>query len=527
MLSVVVPIYNVEDYLRSCLESIAEQTFDRLDVVLVDDGSPDRSGEIAEEFARGREGWRVLHVENGGLGRARNIGLDAAVADYVAFVDSDDVVPRDAYEMMMHAIEGSGSDIVSGGVLRYDGARTRPSGLHRRALPETRVATHVRAMPSLLYDTTAWNKIFRRQFLLEHGLRFPEGVYYEDIPLTVPAHYLARSVDVIEEPVYLWRERQTAEQSITQRRYEARNLVDRMAAVSSVNEFLERTGEVEGKTLHDQKVLTLDMPLFLDVLHEGDDEFCDTLVRVFREYLADVDPAVVATLPAPRRLAYHLIGRGLTAELVQAHREQLRDPNPRVVRRGVRLYAELPFFRDPAMGVPDAVYDVTRSQRLVTGIRDVRWNQSTLEVDGHAFVDGVADVGPGTTLHRLQLRLVGAKAERHHRPGAPGAAHRRHGSVQAPGGQLRRVRLPCPHPGGRGEAARGHGRRRVRARGAGRVPGGPPRLGRRQPGALAGAAPAAGLGARRDHRGARLPGQEDADRRPSLAGRGHRPGGRG
>ena len=408
----VVPIYNVEDYLGSCLESIAEQTFADLEVVLVDDGSPDRSGEIAEEFARGREGWRVLHVDNGGLGRARNIGLDAAVADYVAFVDSDDVVPRDAYELMMHAIEGSGSDIVSGGVLRYDGARTRPSGLHRRAVPETRIATHVRHMPSLLYDTTAWNKIFRRRFLVEHGLRFPEGVYYEDIPLTVPAHFLARSVDLIQEPVYLWRERQTAQQSITQRRAESRNLVDRMAAVSSVNDFLERTGEVEGKRLHDLKVLTLDMPLFLDVLHDGDEEFADTLVRVFREYLADVDPAVVASLPPHRRLAYHLIGQGRTAELVEAHRLQQRDPRPQVVRRGVRLFVRLPFFGDESVGVPDAVYDVTRSQRLVTGIRDVRWNRSALEVDGHGFIDGVPDLGPGTTLHRLQLRLVGAKAER-------------------------------------------------------------------------------------------------------------------
>ncbi|MCG5643121.1 glycosyltransferase, partial [Streptococcus sp. DFI.7.26] len=76
-----------------------------------DDGSPDTSGDLAEEFAAGREGWRVLHVENGGLGRARHIGLDAATADYVTFVDSDDVVPRDAYELMMHAIEASGSDI--------------------------------------------------------------------------------------------------------------------------------------------------------------------------------------------------------------------------------------------------------------------------------------------------------------------------------------------------------------------------------------------------------------------------------
>ena len=408
----VVPIYNVEDYLTSCLESIADQTFREMEVILVDDGSPDASADIAEAFAAGREGWRVLHVENGGLGRARNIGLDEATAEYIAFIDSDDVVPRDAFELMMHAVQGSGSDIVSGGVLRYDGARTRPSGLHSRAIPETRVATHVRRMPSLLYDTTAWNKIFRRQFLVDHGLRFPEGVYYEDIPLTVPAHFLARSVDTIEEPVYLWRERQTAEQSITQRRAEVRNLVDRMAAVSSVNEFLERTGEVEGKRLHDLKVLTLDMGLFLDVLHEGDDEFAETLVRVFREYLDDVDPEVVASLPARRRLAFHLIGRGLTDELREAHRLMLRDPKPDVERRGVRLYVRLPYLGDPAVGVPDAVYDVTRSQRLVTGVRDVRWKGSTLEVDGHGFIEGVPDLGPGTTIHRLQLRLVGAKAER-------------------------------------------------------------------------------------------------------------------
>ncbi len=408
----VVPIYNVEDYLVSCLESLAEQTFRETEVILVDDGSPDTSGQIAEDFAAGRENWRVLHVENGGLGRARNIGLDHASADYIAFIDSDDVVPRDAFELMMHAIEGSGSDIVSGGVLRYDGARTRPSGLHRRAVPETRVATHVRAMPSLLYDTTAWNKIFRRAFLLEHGLRFPEGVYYEDIPLTVPAHFLATSVDLIEEPVYLWRERQTAEQSITQRRAEVRNLVDRMAAVSSVNDFLERTGETEGKRLHDLKVLTLDMPLFLDVLHEGDEEFAETLVRVFREYLADVDPEVVASLPPRRRLAFHLIGQGRTAQLVEAHHQQQLDPKPEVVRRGVHLYVKLPFLGDASVGVPDSVYDVTRSQRLVTGVRDVRWKGSTLEVDGHGFIDGVPDIGPGTTVHRLQLRLVGAKAPR-------------------------------------------------------------------------------------------------------------------
>jgi CDP-glycerol glycerophosphotransferase len=412
LLSVVVPIYNVEDYLFSCLESLAAQTYPNLEVILVDDGSPDSSGAMADAFAAGREHWRVLHVENGGLGRARNIGLDAATGEYVAFVDSDDLVPRDAFELMMHAVLGSGSDMVSGGALRYDGARARPSPLHRQAVPETRMATHVRQMPCLVYDTTAWNKIFRRQFLLDHDLRFAEGIYYEDIPLTVPAHFLARSVDLIEEPVYLWRERQTAEQSITQRRAEVRNLLDRMAAVSSVNAFLERTGEVEGKRVHDLKILTLDMPLFLDVLDRGDDEFAQTLVDVFRTYLEDVAPDVVASLPPRRRLAYHLIAQGRTRELQAAHLAMLAEPKPPVVRRGMRMYVRLPYFRDPAVGVPDAVYDVTRSQTLQTGIRDVRWNGDVLEVDGHALIDGVPDLGPGTTVHRLQLRVAGSKGDR-------------------------------------------------------------------------------------------------------------------
>lgn len=523
----VVPIYNVEDYLVSCLESLADQTFSDLEVLLVDDGSPDRSGEIADEFAQGRPGWRVLHVENGGLGRARNIGLDAAGTEFVTFVDSDDVVPRDAYELMMHAIEGSGSDIVSGGVLRYDGARTRPSGLHRRAVPETRIGTHVRAMPSLLYDTTAWNKIFRREFLVEHGLRFPEGVLYEDIPLTVPAHFLARSVDLIEEPVYLWRERQTAEQSITQRRAESRNLIDRMAAVSSVNSFLERTGEVDGKRLHDEKVLTLDMPLFLDVLHEGDEEFAETLVRVFREYLADVDPAVIAKLPPRRRLSYHLIRENRTAELVEAHQLQVRGPRPEVVRRGVRLYVQLPYFGDSSVGVPDSVYEVTRSQRLVTGIRDVRWKGSSLEIDGHGYIDGVPDIGPGTTVHRMQLRVVGSKAERRFRAGAAGAPGGHHRPGQEPGGQLRRFGLPCPGPRSRPRAARRQGCRRVRTRRPGGRPSSSTGVGRRQPRVLPCPAPAARLGARRRPRRSRLPGQEDADRRPQGSGRRSRRRGRG
>lgn len=410
-LSVVVPIYNVSDYLVACLDSLVAQTLQDLEVILVDDGSTDGSGELADAFAQDRPHWQVLHVENGGLGRARNIGMDHSSSEYVAFVDSDDLIPRDAYELMLHAVSESGSDIVCGGVLRFDGAKTFNSPLHRRAIRRNQMRTHIRETPSLIFDTTAWNKVYRRAFLAEHGLRFPEGVYYEDIPLTLPAHFLARSVDVLVDPVYLWRERQTAVQSITQRRAETKNLVDRLAAVASVDDFLVARGDTEGKAVHDAKVLAIDIPLFIDVLHEGDDEFRRRVVELVGRYLERIPAAAVAKLPPIRRLQYHLISRGMLPELLEVQ-DYYRMPANRgnFVRSGVRLYADLPFRTDPTKGIPDSVYETTRSQPLRTGVRDVQWEGDELVVDGHAFIHRVADATRLSSARRFQLRRVGAPA---------------------------------------------------------------------------------------------------------------------
>jgi CDP-glycerol glycerophosphotransferase len=413
-LSVVVPIYNVSDYLVACLESLVAQTLGGLEVILVDDGSTDGSGAMADEFAAGREGWQVLHVENGGLGRARNLGMDASNGEFVAFVDSDDLVPRDAYELMLHAVSESGSDMVCGGVLRFDGASTFNSPLHRRAITRTQMRTHIHETPSLIFDSTAWNKIYRRSFLAEHGLRFPEGVYYEDIPLTLPAHFLASSVDVLADPVYLWRERQTAVQSITQRRAETKNLVDRLAAVTAVDDFLAQRGDEAGKQIHDRKVLTVDVPLFLDVLHEGSRDFQQQVVALTAEYLKRVPDETVARLAPIRRLQYHLITRGMLDELLEVH-DHYRVPANRgqFVRSGLRMYADLPFRKDPAKGVPDAVYEVTRSQPLRTGVRDLYWEGRDLMVDGHAFIHRVPEATRASSVRRFQLRrLDGPSSER-------------------------------------------------------------------------------------------------------------------
>lgn len=112
MVSVIVPIYNVEKYLRHCIESIINQTYQELEIILIDDGSPDGSGVICEEYAKKDSRIKVVHKQNEGLGFARNTGLEYVTGDYVCFVDSDDWLEKNAIESWLNAIESNNADMV-------------------------------------------------------------------------------------------------------------------------------------------------------------------------------------------------------------------------------------------------------------------------------------------------------------------------------------------------------------------------------------------------------------------------------
>jgi CDP-glycerol glycerophosphotransferase len=126
-ISVVVPIYNVEEYLPACLDSVARQTVDDFEVVMVNDGSTDRSAEIAGQYGRRDPRFRLVQQENAGLSAARNTGIDAATGEFIAFLDSDDVLPPNAYELLLGALDETGSDFATGNVHRLTGWSTSQS----------------------------------------------------------------------------------------------------------------------------------------------------------------------------------------------------------------------------------------------------------------------------------------------------------------------------------------------------------------------------------------------------------------
>ncbi|MGW5876715.1 bifunctional glycosyltransferase/CDP-glycerol:glycerophosphate glycerophosphotransferase [Nocardiopsis terrae] len=383
-LSVIVPIYNVERYLDECLRSLQVQTWTDLEIVMVDDGSPDGSAAIAARYAEEDPRFRLIQQENGGLGAARNTGLRHAEGEFITFVDSDDVIPSYAFGYHMESLRRSGSDFSSGNVHRLSELGTRQSPMHRRIFRTAKTRTHITREDTLLVDRLATNKVWRRSFWDKHGMTFPVGVLHEDIPVAIPLHFLAEAVDVLSAPVYLWRERPSDDKSITQDRLRPQALEDRVSAVTSVSEFLKENQPPLQKRRWDAVALGSDLRLFLQVLDRADADFTERLVTLGNAYLDTVDEKVLRELPAIERLKWHLIRGKKTDQLreVIVFNKSAEHKKAKIVRHGVRYYADYPFKDDPTQGVPRSVYQVRSELKLRQKTEDLAWVDGKLVVSG-------------------------------------------------------------------------------------------------------------------------------------------------
>ncbi len=206
--SVIIPVYNVSSCLWRCLDSVLSQTYRNMEIILVDDGSTDDSGEICDAFAARDGRIKVLHQENGGLSAARNAGLEMMSGEYVTFIDSDDYVNRKYVEILTAcAVSGDLDLVISGSVKFPDG--TEPCMDKTDAAEEGPVLYTARE--------TAEQMMYRRITMYAHGrlyrsrlfekIRFPIGKFFEDIPTTWQVLKQADSIAYIKRPLYYYRQR--------------------------------------------------------------------------------------------------------------------------------------------------------------------------------------------------------------------------------------------------------------------------------------------------------------------------------
>lgn len=206
-ISVIVPVYNVEEYITKCLKSICEQTYLNLEIILVDDGSTDESGKICDEFAGGDNRIKVIHKTNGGLSDARNAGLEIATGEWIGFVDSDDYIHEQMYELLAEAMIEEHADIVyckrvivrDSVMENYVDSDAKESWLSLNALEKM-------YQPGFAgMATVAWNKLYKKE-IFEH-LRFPKGMFFEDNYIIHRVYEKAQKVVFIDRTLYFYMER--------------------------------------------------------------------------------------------------------------------------------------------------------------------------------------------------------------------------------------------------------------------------------------------------------------------------------
>lgn len=186
--SVIVPVYKVEDYLKQCVQSVLEQSFEGFELILVDDGSPDKCGKLCDAFSNKDNRIRVVHKPNGGLSSARNAGLDMAQGEYIIFLDSDDFWDdRNALKGIDSSLLESDADVLLFPAKRYYGENRKPSFIINTDVERDRImgkeATEAieYMIANNIYRAAAWNKVIRRSIIITQGMRFQEGYLSEDM----------------------------------------------------------------------------------------------------------------------------------------------------------------------------------------------------------------------------------------------------------------------------------------------------------------------------------------------------------
>lgn len=405
LLTVVVPFYDVEAFLAEAVASLRAQTYERLEVILVDDGSTDGSLALARSLTADDPRFMVLEVPHGGQGAARNVALARARGEYVTFMDADDIVPPDAYAAMVATLEASGSDMVLGNVERFDSERAWIPGWARAVHGKDVQGATLASLPDAMRDILACNRVYRRTFWDERVRAFPEGMVFEDHVPMLRALLGGSRFDVLAQVTYRWRRREDRGSS-SQPKEELANLADRVRAKADAWEVLEAEGTEEERGLWLARVLDLDLSPYLAHGGTASDEYQELLATAAARYLGLAEASESFRLRwsglvrGHRRLALWYAANRDWPALASLTEDLDNGRPPLLVRRGTDPADGEFVVADPGRAVlappmPDWLANMRPPEPATLVLTRLAWDDEALLVRGTLRVPGVA-VGPET-----------------------------------------------------------------------------------------------------------------------------------
>ena len=306
--SIIIPVYNTEKYLKQCIDSAIEQTFENYEIIAVDDESPDESKQILQEYERRYpDKFRLISQRNKGLGGARNTGIREAVGEYVLFLDSDDWIHKDTLSLTYQSAENKKCDMVIFDINCVDevmDSETILCGYYGQGN-----ILSLEKAPRLLFETpSACNKLYKRKVFIDTGIFFPERVWYEDLRTTIKIYVNTDEIVYLNKPLYFYRQRSN---SIMHTKQSMRNL-EIIDAVDEVYNYFR------GKNILNQFYHELEFMAISHILLEaiprtlGNSEMTDRLQEyILKRFPCYSNNKYIANLPRRRRIKLLLIERKL------------------------------------------------------------------------------------------------------------------------------------------------------------------------------------------------------------------------
>ena len=378
--SVIIPAYNPMPYFTRCLNSLEGQTLgtDRMEIILIDDGSTDGAAEEADRRAAEHPSlYRVEHhPASGSPAGPRNRGLDIASGRYVYFLDADDYLGAEALERLVTVADEEGSDVVGGRMVSDNGRRPGGSMF-------TKTELDADLFNSRAYGSICVLKLYRRSMLEQHQIRFPTRFpVLSDQPFAALAYLRATKISLMADYDYYWVVQREDGNHVTL----SGNVSDRLDVAEEMCALLTReVADPDKRARLLSRHFQLELRHMLQALPECESsEQHDLLDRITALVKQHETPAVTERLTPLSRLLYHLAGRGLLEPLkTVAAFDPLQEREWEVTVSQGRAHAKLPYFRDTDLAIPDDVYDVTNQMRLDQHLTGYSWTGATLHIDGH------------------------------------------------------------------------------------------------------------------------------------------------
>lgn len=299
LISIIIPVYKVEKYLSRCVDSVLAQTYRNIEIILVDDGSPDKCPEICDEYAQRDGRITVIHKENGGLSDARNVGIEAARGAYVGFVDSDDYIHPDMYKELYGALLEEKADVAVCGIEKVECTDCQIKSVENN---NVRIYTGLQAVKNILVkeshvvSVVAWNKLYKKS--LFEGIRFPEGKLHEDEFTTYRIFYQCEKVVYVTGNYYYYFQRPD---SIMGKRKSAFSY-DGLEAYEHMADFFEKNMNLDVLYLVKYKYLYMLMTASKKLKKSSDKEDIRMAEKLDERYKTEYKKSISGIQGTKRRL---------------------------------------------------------------------------------------------------------------------------------------------------------------------------------------------------------------------------------